>query len=220
MLYENDVINIRAIQHFMYCPRRYALLEINDDWSENVYVVKANIMHENVHSGRHEVKGGNRVELSSVRLYNDELNLYGVADCIEFIKSSDGIYIEGLCDKYSVNVIEYKPTMPKGGRISETDAMQVFAQKLCADYIWGCNASGTIYYADTKKRIALPFESEYESYFQELKVLLGGMRKCIQSKNIPPRRKGQKCSGCSMKDLCMPKAVKYSVREMVSEEVS
>ena len=202
----------------MYCPRRYALLEINDDWSENVFVVKANIMHENVHSGRHELKSGRRVELSSVRLYNDELNLYGVADCIEFIKISDGVYIEGLGDKYKVNVIEYKPTMPKDGKISETDAMQVFAQKLCADYIWGCSASGTIYYADKKKRVSLPFESSYESYYNELTLLLDEMRKCICSKTIPVRRKGQKCSGCSMKDVCMPKTVKYSVRKMVSEE--
>lgn len=42
----DDSINIRDIQHYMYCPRRYALLEINRDWSENAYVIKANILHE------------------------------------------------------------------------------------------------------------------------------------------------------------------------------
>ncbi len=46
------MINIRNIQHYMYCPRRFALMDINKDWVENVFVVKANIMHENVHSGR------------------------------------------------------------------------------------------------------------------------------------------------------------------------
>lgn len=31
----NDkTINIRCIQHYMYCPRRFALLELNDDWQE------------------------------------------------------------------------------------------------------------------------------------------------------------------------------------------
>ena len=62
-------VNIRDIQNFMYCPRRFALLSINRDWAENVFVVKADIMHENVHSGRHEVKNSKRIELSSVTVY-------------------------------------------------------------------------------------------------------------------------------------------------------
>ena len=44
-------VNIRAIQHFLYCPRRFGLLEINGDWAENASVVRANIIHEHVHSG-------------------------------------------------------------------------------------------------------------------------------------------------------------------------
>jgi CRISPR-associated exonuclease Cas4 len=48
------MINIRTIQHYMYCPRRFGLLEIENAWAENVSVVLANIMHENVHSGKHQ----------------------------------------------------------------------------------------------------------------------------------------------------------------------
>ncbi len=40
------MINIRTIQHYMYCPRRFGLLEIENAWAENVSVVLANIMHE------------------------------------------------------------------------------------------------------------------------------------------------------------------------------
>ena len=47
-------INIRSIQHFMYCKRRWGLLEINNDWEENVLVIKANLIHENVHSKEHD----------------------------------------------------------------------------------------------------------------------------------------------------------------------
>ena len=43
------MINIRTIQHYMYCPIRLGLLEIEIVWAENVSVVLANIMHENVH---------------------------------------------------------------------------------------------------------------------------------------------------------------------------
>ena len=124
-------INIRTIQHYMYCPRRWGLLEINDDWAENAFVVKANIMHERVHDGSHNFTDKNMVVRSSVTLYNDlsEYDLYGVADCIEFIKDKDGVGIKGLPDKYFVKIIEYKPKPPKDGDYHETDAIQMFAQK-------------------------------------------------------------------------------------------
>ncbi len=35
-------VSLRMIQHYMYCPRRFALLELNQDWAENAAVVNAN----------------------------------------------------------------------------------------------------------------------------------------------------------------------------------
>jgi len=57
---EDVTINIRDIQHYMYCPRRFALLEVNDDWAENAFVVKANLLHENVHSGERNFENKRR----------------------------------------------------------------------------------------------------------------------------------------------------------------
>lgn len=184
------MINIRTIQHYMYCPRRFGLLEIENAWVENVSVVLANIMHENVHSGKHQFKSNNKVVLSSVTLYNDELDLYGVADCIEFCKNKDGVPIDGLDGKYTVRLVEYKPTQPKDGSIRETDAIQVFAQKLCADYIWKCNSEGYIYYADTRKRVKMPFDEEYDRYKALLDDLVGKMQNVMESGVIPPKIKG------------------------------
>lgn len=209
-------INIRAIQHYMYCPRRFGLLEINDDWEENVFVVKANIMHENVHSGKHMYKGSGKIERSSVALYNDELDIYGIADCVEFVRTPDGEEIRQLDGRFLVRVIEYKPSQPKNGSIRETDAIQVFAQKLCADYIWNCNSEGWIYYADTKKRVKLPFDLEYEYYYSLLTKLLGQMRSCLCGGEIPPRKVGQQCGGCSLKDMCMHQVKKYNVRNLAA----
>jgi len=49
----DNSVNIRSIQHYMYCPRRFALLELNDDWEENAFVIKANLQHQHVHDGSH-----------------------------------------------------------------------------------------------------------------------------------------------------------------------
>lgn len=208
-------IDIRDVQHFMYCPRRFALLKINCDWAENFYVVKANLAHENVHSGKHKFSNKQKVVRSEIAIYNDKYNLYGIADCIEFIKSKNGIKINGLKDRYNVQIIEYKPQAPKGKIFHEEDAIQVFAQKICADYIWHCDSKAFLYYLDIKKRIELPFDTEFQKYDDKLKELLSNMYSIINRCEIPNRTKGQRCSGCSIKDLCFSKQKKYSVKDLI-----
>lgn len=215
----NDAsINIRSIQHYMYCPRRFALLEINKDWSENAFVVKANLLHEHVHDGSHGFSDSKKIVKSSIAIFNDlpEYDLYGIADCLEFIRDDNGITVAGQTGKYKVKIIEYKPTAPKGELFYETDAIQVFAQKVCVDYVWKCNSEAFIYYSDVRKRVPLPFDTEYERYNQILKTLLLEMRKVLDRHEIPARRKGQKCCGCSISDLCFPTKKKYCVREIVN----
>lgn len=210
-------ISIRSVQHFMYCKRRWGLLELNDDWAENAFVVKANILHQNVHESSHGFSDKSRSVNNSVALFNDneEYNLYGITDRVEFIKDKNGVPINGLEGLYSVRIVEYKPTQPKKGDFNETDAIQVFAQKICADFVWKCSAECFIFYSDTKKRVKLPFDSDFRHYDETLKKLLREMREYISERKIPEREKGQKCSGCSMKDMCFPKSTRYIVRNEI-----
>ena len=217
----NDrTVNIRAIQHYMYCPRRFALLEVNDDWAENAFVVKANIQHQHVHDGSHSYSDNKKIVRSDIAVYNDEpeYDIFGVTDCIEFVRSKDGTELEGHDGRFGVRIIEYKPKAPKNEPFNETDAIQVFAQKICADSIWKCDSEAYIYYSDTRKRVKLPFDTEYEKYDTMLKKLLSEMREVLSEKRIPPRKKGQKCSGCSMSDICFPKEKKYCVRDIVMSQ--
>lgn len=206
-------INIRAIQHYMYCPRRFGLLEVNDDWAENAFVVSANLMHTHVHDGSHSFNSADgTIARSSLAVYNDSLDIFGITDCVEFVKCKDGVEIEGFEGKYRVKIIEYKPKPPKDGTFHKSDAMQVYAQKICADSMWHCQSEGYIYYTETKRRIKLPFETEGEAYYKELLDYLEKMRDIISRGNIPPRVKGQKCSGCSLSDYCFAKTGRYSVK--------
>ena len=210
-------VNIRAIQHYMYCPRRFALLEVNDDWAENAYVVKANLMHENVHDGDHEYTSKEKVVRNSVTLYNDDYDIFGVADCIEFVRYSEGVSIPSLDGQFKVHIVEYKPKPPKDGDYHESDAIQVFAQKLCADYVWKCNSEAFLYYSEKRRRVKLPFDDKavYEKYFQMLREFVGAMRNILEREEIPPRLKSQKCSGCSLSDFCFPKSSKYNVHQRI-----
>lgn len=212
-------VNIRAIQHYMYCPRRFGLLEINKDWQENALVVKGNLIHDRVHSGEHSFSSKTVRAESSVQLYNDELDIFGVADCVEFRSDKSADFSEKLGGNYKISLVEYKPTRPKNGNISCTDAIQVFAQKLCADSIFGVKCEGVLYYADVKRRVILPFDEEYDNYYGELTRLLSQMREILESGVIPLRPVKQNCSGCSLEGVCMPKNPSYFVKKEILKQL-
>lgn len=216
----DSTINIRTIQHYMYCSRRFALLEVNSDWAENAFVVKANLLHEHVHDGSHSFSDSKKIVRSDITVYNDmpEYDIFGVTDCIEFVRSDDGVRLDSYDGSFTVRIVEYKPKAPKNEEFSETDAIQVFAQKICADSIWKCSCECYIYYADIRRRVRLPFDEEYQKYDDMLKKLLEEMRGVLAEKTIPQRKKGQKCSGCSLSDICFPVKKKYSVKELVMQQ--
>ena len=218
-----EAIAIRSIQHYLYCPHRWGLMEIDRAWAENGFVTKSNLLHDRVHDpDRSYAQQGKKV-FTGVWVYNDakEYNLYGVTDCIEATQARDGVVIGKDGVKYRLCIVEYKPTQPKEGGYREDDLMQVFAQKICVDAVFGCDCSGVLYYADAKKRVQLPLKENFALYDQKLKKLLCEMRERRRNGNIPPVRKGQFCSGCSMKDLCMPSlksAVKIRARILKQSE--
>lgn len=199
-------ITVRSIQHYLYCPHRWGLLEIDKAWAENAFVTKANLMHERVHDPERNYKTKDKRVYTSVPIYNDlpEYNLYGVTDCLELSENEKGVYVSGSKEKYRICIVEYKPTKPKNKEYHEEDLMQVFAQKLCVDYVFGSNCDAVLYYADVKKRIPLPLKENFAIYDQKLRTLLKEMRNYLEQGTIPAIQKGQKCSGCSMKNLCMP----------------
>ena len=236
-------ITIRSIQHYMYCPHRWGLLEIGKVWAENFYVTKANLMHGRVHDPENHYTARGKKVFTSVPVYNDreEYDLYGVVDCIECVKDEMGVQLgaplreqellgtqefvqpdddEG---RYRLCIVEYKPTKAKNGEHRDEDVMQVFAQKICVDNIFGCNCDTAIYYADVRKRYDLDFSKTYREYDERLRQLLVEMRSFLKAGRIPEIRSGQKCSGCSMKDICMPKlkrSEKFSLKieKMLEDE--
>ncbi len=190
-------IPIRSIQHWLYCPHRWGLLEIDCAWAENYFVTKSELLHERVHDSN-SYRSSAKVSYTAVSVYNDlpQYGLYGVTDCLE-----------QTGNQYTL--VEYKPTQPKNMLYRHEDLMQVFAQKLCVDYVFGGSCNGIIYYFDTRKRVKLPLNENYAEYERELVGILREIREHLRTGTIPPIAKGQKCGGCSMKDMCMPARKKH-----------
>ena len=202
--FDEDAVNIRSIQHYLYCPRRWGLTEIECAWAENVFVCKGDLLHERVDSGEITYSTG-AVLCRSVNVYNDEWNLFGVIDCVELKRSKNGIFISQFEDKFVPSIIEYKPTAPKDGSLYRPeDAMQLLAQKVCLDSILKTDCDTYFYYHNTRKRVKAVFtEQDYIFLRETVEKMLSLRRDGI----IPKKRKGQHCSGCSRADICMPRVM-------------
>lgn len=210
LLYNDTTITIRSIQHFIYCPHRWGLLNIDMAWSENAYVTKANILHKNVHSPREKYSKPGVKVYNSVPVYNDkpEYDIYGVLDCLEVLTNGE--------KKEELSIVEHKPTMPKKDKYNYDDMMQVFAQKICVDYMFETDAKAYIYYADQKKRIQLSFEDEGKQLRDKLLDVLEHIRTYLNNGFIPPINKSVRCGGCSLRNICMPLSIKLQSRTVRS----
>ena len=197
---------MRRIQHFLYCSHRWGLCEIEQLWSDNQFVAQADLMHERVHDPNYIRTGRGIRTYCGVSVFHDgsEYGLYGVTDCIEARPNPAGVTIPGEDGRYQLCIVEYKPTKPKNKDWNDEDLMQVFAQKLCVDHVFGGNCEAAIYYADVRKRIMLPLHDMYAELDRELKRTVLQMRSMLEQGRIPPIPERQYCSGCSMKDICLP----------------
>ena len=85
---EDELIQLSALQHLVFCERQCALIHIEQLWSENVLTAEGKIMHEKVDTANRESRGKIRIEYG-VPMRSLRLGLIGKADVVEFHKTGD-----------------------------------------------------------------------------------------------------------------------------------
>ena len=84
MYYEDDdMLMLSGIQHYMYCPRQWALIHIEQHWEENRLTVEGRLLHKNVDNPSYRQKNGDVITLRSVPISSKTLGLYGYSDADE-----------------------------------------------------------------------------------------------------------------------------------------
>lgn len=175
-------------------------MENDCSWAENVFVNRGDIAHERVCQGKISSSRGT-IQERSVRVFQDEWGIFGVLDCLELKKDKNGTYFEKYDGRFAVNIVEYKVSAPKDGKIRFEDKMQLLGQKICVDSIFSCDSETYFYYDDTHRREKVEFSEDDYTF---LKQVLKEIRDIKENGTIPSIRKDQYCSGCSLKDICLP----------------
>ena len=117
---EEDLLQLSALQHLLFCERQCALIHIEQIWSENLFTAEGKIMHEHVDTGRKESRKNLRIQFS-VPIRSLSLGLIGKADVVEFHR--DGAM-------WIPFPVEYKRGKPKG---DNSDRVQLCAQAMCLE---------------------------------------------------------------------------------------
>ena len=208
-------ITLNAINHFTYCPHRWGLMFVENVWTENALTTAGHLFHERVHDAAQDESRPDKISVRGLQLFHEDLKINGIADLTEFVLDEKGGYTARNGRRYRPTVVEYKVGKPKTtDTIDLADEMQLIAQIVCMENMFGCPCDGALYYREINRRIRLTKTEEAKN---KLLCLLEKMRSFLQAGEIPTERHETGCGGCSLKDQCLPTAKNADVfREIES----
>lgn len=199
---EDDMLMLSGIQHFAFCPRQWALIHINQEWSDNRLTIEGEIMHQHVDDPYYRQKSGNVICLRSVNVASKKLGLYGLSDLIELhpSDSANNAIIHPFYPGYWIPYpIEYKRGKSK---INSIDTVQLAAQAMCLEEVYNIIINeGAIFYGETRRRDIVIFDENLRS---KVKALVNHMHDIYEKGILPHAEKQPYCRSCSLKDICMP----------------
>jgi len=180
-----DSISISALNQFVFCPRRCALMNIEGIWSDNEHTVKGTILHEHADERGYETDKGVKV-LRALPLFSKKYGLNGKADIVK---------LRGK----EVIPVEYK----KGKRRDfGNDNIQLAAQALCLEEMFKVEIKrGFIFHTTSKRRREVLID---ESLRNETIWTINLIRELLQGEKIPKAELKPRCDGCSLRGICFP----------------
>jgi CRISPR-associated exonuclease Cas4 len=201
MFPEDDLLSISGLQHLTFCERQWALMYMEDEWSENVLTIEGKQLHEFVHGQGSENRAGVRM-VRGLRLRSLEFGLYGVADMVEFHPCDDGAKITGYNGLWKPYPVEYKRGRK---RYEHANEMQLCAQAICLEEMFGVRVpAGAVYYGQPRRRGEVEIS---DSLRAELLSACARMRALYAQKDYPRPNIGAHCRNCSLCEECMPSVI-------------
>ena len=199
----DDYLMLSGIQHFYFCKRQWALIHIEQVWSENSFTAEGNELHEITDYPYLKEKRKNIIISRAIPVSSKDLGLSGILDTVEFIKSDKGIEIANKKGLWMPNVVEYKRGKEKK---DNRDAVQVAAQVMCLEEKYNIQIeSADLFYFSTKKRETIAITDQLKD---EVRAIAAQMHTIYENKLTPDAEYFKNCTMCSLYDLCMPRLTK------------
>jgi len=185
----NDMLAISALQHYAYCPRQYALIHVEQVWSENRFTAEGRILHKRVDAAEPEQRGNIRFE-RGVSVLSKSLGVNGKLDLLEIESGNPSRYMP----------VEYKRGKPK---TEDWDRVQLCAQTLCIEEMRNIRVNaGAIWYWEVRQRVAVEIDVRLR---KTTKDIIDYAREILmQGTTPPPTPLKKRCHACSLAEICQP----------------
>ena len=197
---EDDYLQISGIQHFCFCRRQWALIHIENCWTENELTAEGRVIHERAHSVNLSTVRDGIISVRGLSIKSERLKITGICDVVELIPDINGISLFGRGGTWRIHPIEYKRGKPKE---NDCDRLQLTAECICLEEMLSCQINKAALYYDTIRR------REEVLITEELRLKLEKMVSEMQGyyqRRYTPRVKLKKhCNNCSLIDICLPK---------------
>lgn len=184
-----SLVPISALNHFLYCPRRCALIHVEGVFAENQYTLEGSFAHERADEPGSEDLVDRRLA-RGMPLWSRRHGLVGKADVVE-LSEQGGIQ--------AAFPVDYKRG-PK--RAHDNDEVQLCAQALCLEEMLGIVVpEGAIYHVRSRRRRVVKFSKSLRISTIEA---ASAVRRLMEQSTMPSPVTGPRCDGCSLREKCGP----------------
>ncbi len=183
---DDEWVLLSEIEHWSYCPRQWAIIHLEQYFSDNDDTVRGHIAHERVDAAGKDSRANQTT--------------FWALDV-----ASDRHRIRGRCDRVVCESGSYVPIEHKSGRKTLRAAvLQLVGQAMCLEEMIGDPVrEGRLYLAATNAtEIVDVADDALRSEVLDIATAVRTARK--QGPLLPVPANDNRCPACSLREACMP----------------
>ena len=164
---DDDMLMLSGIQHFVFCPRQWTFIHIEQVWNDNALTAEGKILHKNVDCPDYRQLNNGVITIRSMHISSFSLGLYGICDAIELIPtpcSDNTISHSHYPGRYIPYPVEYKRGHAKS---DECDIIQLVAQVMCLEEMYNISIEeAALFYWEIRRREKVLITNELREHVQ------------------------------------------------------
>ncbi|KUE74392.1 hypothetical protein AUQ37_04660 [Candidatus Methanomethylophilus sp. 1R26] len=205
---EEDYLQMSGIQHFCFCRRQWALINLEQSWEDDARTTAGQIFHEVADDPTIKEKRGDLIIARAVPVSSSSLGLTGKCDVVEFRRSDDGVPVGIHEGSYKIIPVEYKVGHRKQ---EEWDEVQLCAEAIALEETFGARIEfGQLFYGEERRRKTVEMSKDLR---RKTELLAEDMHSAMSYGKIPEAEPSAMCRKCSLQNICMPEALGHSDSE-------
>lgn len=185
---DTDVVTLSEIEHYAYCDRQWALIHLDQMWTDNASTSVGHIVHARVDRPQTRLERGHTTARSLI-VWSDVHGLFGRADGVEFSPGLPPL------------PVEHK----SGRRALVPAALQLASQAICLEEMFGEPVErGALWLHGQRRRRDIEITPAMKEQTLNTAAMI---RRRRPEAGLPPAVFDNRCPDCSLIDECLPSLV-------------